>query len=473
MNAFVKSIPFLLAAFSFSGVNAQATYTAQNIGLLSNWDDPSVPAEPVYSIRYNGIWGWDDGNGNEYALIGASSGVYFVNVTVPTAPVVADFVPGHRTNCIWREIKTYGNYAYLVSDDASPNSFQIVDMQYLPDSVHVVHDSNTIFERSHTIFVDGNKLYCGTVKGGVFSSTAAMAVFDLTDPAQPTLLRKLNTDFPNLLPSNQVHDMFVRNDTVYASCGFDGLFIFKHNTAANNFTLHGSITSYPSSGYNHSSALTDDGATLVFMDEVPNGLPVKVYDVSDFSNMTFRSTFQSNVGPTPHNPFMVGKTCYIAYYQDGLQVYDVSNTAQPVRLGYFDTHNQTPWGGPYPSPAYQGAWGAYPYLPSGNVLVSDMQNGLFVLDVSSITTGFDAAVPAGQSLSISPNPVAAGQEVLIKTSGLASLVEISDTRGRVLTSSNAPMETEVRLSTSGLESGLYLVRLTSADGVSVHRLVVR
>lgn len=473
MNIFIRTIPLLLVILSSSGGQAQVNYASQNISLLSNWDDPAVPAEPVYSIRYNGIWGWDDGNGNEYALIGSSSGVYFVNVTVPTAPVVADFVPGHRQNCIWREIKTFGNYAYLVSDDAAPNTFQIVDMQYLPDSVHVVHDSNTIFERSHTIFVDGNKLYCGTVKGGVISGVAAMAVFDLSNPAQPTLLRKLNTDFPTLLSSNQVHDMFVRNDTVYASCGFDGLYIFKHNTAANNFTLHGSITSYPYSGYNHSSALTDDGATLVFMDEVPNGLPVKVFDVSDFSNMTLRSTFQSNVGPTPHNPFMVGKTCYIAYYQDGLQVYDVSNPVQPVRLGYFDTHHQTPIGGPYPSPAYQGAWGAYPYLPSGNVLVSDMQNGLYVLDVSSISTGLASSDLAGHDVFLSPNPVAAGQEVLVRTTAAISRIEISDMRGRFITDMAVVENSDLRISTSGLEPGIYLVRLISGNEVSVRRLVVR
>lgn len=473
MNNLIRTLPLVFAILSVSGSYAQINYASQNISLLSNWDDPAVPAEPVYSIRYNGIWGWEDGNGNEYALIGASSGVYFVNVTVPTAPVLADFVPGHRQNCIWREIKTYGHYAYLVSDDAAPNTFQIVDMQYLPDSVHVVHDSNTIFERSHTIFVDGNKLYCGTVKGGVISGVSAMAVFDLSNPAQPTLLRKLNTDFPTLLSSNQVHDMFVRNDTVYASCGFDGLYVFKHNTAANNFTLHGSITSYPSSGYNHSSALTDDGATLVFMDEVPNGLPVKVYDVSDFSNMSFRSTFQSNVGPTPHNPFMVGKTCYIAYYQDGLQVYDVSDASQPVRLGYFDTHYQTPLGGPYPSPAYQGAWGAYPYLPSGNVLVSDMQNGLYVLDVSSITTGVASANPSDLDISISPNPVAVGQEVQVSTKVTGLLVEITDTHGRLIRSVSTVADSGLRLSTSGLESGLYLVRLVSAGDVAVRRLLVR
>ena len=34
-------------------------------------------------------------------------------------------------------------------------------MQYLPDSVHVVHNGTTYFERSHTLFIDQDKMYCG------------------------------------------------------------------------------------------------------------------------------------------------------------------------------------------------------------------------------------------------------------------------------------------------------------------------
>ncbi|MFN0187954.1 MAG: choice-of-anchor B family protein [Bacteroidia bacterium] len=466
-------ILFTIVHLSSNESNAQGTYTSQNINLLSVWDDASVPPEPTYSIRYNGIWGWDDGLGHEYAIIGSTTGVYFIDVTNPNVPVQVDFVPGRRSGCIWREIKTYDHFAYLVSDDGAPNSFQIVDLQYLPDSVSVVYDGTSIFERSHTIFVDGDKLYTGTVKGGLFASTAALAVFSLSNPVQPTLLRKLNTDFPSLLNSNQVHDMFVRNDTVYASCGYDGLFLFKYNTVANNFTLSASLTTYPSQGYNHSSALTDDGSTLVFMDEVPNGLPVKVLDVSNFSNLTMKSTFSSNVGPTPHNPFMVGTTCYIAYYQDGLQVYDVSVPTAPVRLGYFDTHNQTAFGGPYPSPAYQGAWGAYPYFPSGNVIVSDMQNGLFVLDPSPMFTSINE-INNSNTFSLYPNPSAENEFVSIKLNQAPTenvRLELTDLQGKVLMTELKSGQ-NFSFSTKGMSSGLYFVSIISQEGRSVKKLVI-
>lgn len=473
MKKFAYSLGlFMLIMLTAHNVSAQV-YDFQNISLLSRWDDPSIPPEPVYSIRYNGIWGWDDGNGNEYAIIGASNGVYFINVTDPVNPVVADFVPGRRDSCIWREIKTFGQYAYLISDDSPPNSFQIVDLQYLPDSVSVVYDDNTLFERAHTMWVDGNKLYCALVKGGQFTYSP-MTVFSLANPTLPTVIRQLELDVPSLA-SGQVHDMFVRNDTVYASAAFQGLYILRLNNTSNQFSIEATLTTYPQQGYNHSSALTDDGNTLVFMDEVPAGLGVKVLDVSDFSNLTIKTVFQSNVGPTPHNPFIIGKTCFIAYYQDGLQVYDVSDPANPVRLGYFDTHFQTAMGGPYSNPPYAGAWGAYPFLPSGNVLVSDMQNGLYVLDVSALSTGLpQPSTPEEPGFSIYPNPVSQGAEIIVQQAvpGPDNVdLRICDLQGREVYTAVFSGQ-KFTLKDIGLNKGIYLVSLESKGHKSLRKLVV-
>lgn len=466
----------LSVAFGLLSLNVSAqTYDAQNISLHANWNDSTIVAEPFYGIRYNGIWGWADGLGREYALIGATNGVHVVDVTNSTNPVRVDFVPGRRSGCIWREIKTYQNYAYLISDDNSPNSLQIIDLQYLPDSVSVVYDSDSLFERAHTLFVDGDRLYCGIVKGGLINGQSSMSVYSLSNPVNPSFLRDLDTDFPTLLNNQQVHDMFVKNDTVYASCAFDGLFIFRYNPVGNNYTQLGSITLYPQQGYNHSSALTADGNTLVFMDEVPTGLACKVMDVSDFSNLTITSTFQSNVGPTPHNPFMVENTCYIAYYQDGLQVYDVSNPALPVRVGYFDTQYQTPMGGPYTGQSYSGAWGAYPYLPSGNVLVSDMQNGLYVLDVSQITTALNE-VKEAQSLRIWPNPAEANGVVQIQLpEGVKGTFNyrLSDLSGRLMASGSFN-GVRFELNTDEYSSGMYTISVENQDGLRlIEKLMVR
>lgn len=447
-------------------------YEQQNISLLSNWNDTTIVAEPFYGIRYNGIWGWEDGAGREYALIGATNGVHIVDVTIPTAASRVDFVPGRRSGCIWREIKTYQHYAYLISDDNAPNSFQIIDLQYLPDSVSLVYDSDSLFQRAHTLFVDGNKLYCGIVKGGITSGTSSMSVYSLNNPVNPSFLRDVDTDYGAVFTNQQVHDMFVRNDTVYASAAFDGLFILKYDSAGNQFNMLGSLTSYPSQGYNHSSALTDDSRTLVFMDEVPAGLPVKVLDVQDLSNLTVTATFQSNAGPTPHNPFIVGNRCYIAYYQDGLQVYDVSDPYHPVRIGYFDTQYQTAQGGPYTGQAYSGAWGAYPYLSSGNVLVSDMQNGLYVLDASQLTALEDEAAAIG--FGVYPNPADENSAIRIRLkNGETGSLQVYDITGRQVMEKVAISSSSYDLEPGLLSSGLYLLEVQSKGATAVQKLIIR
>ena len=459
-------ISFLL----FLAVSTQAqVYQSLNMNLQSNWNDSSVIAEPAYGIKYNGIWGYE-ASGREYALIGSTAGVYFIDITNPQSPVKSDFVAGRRGACIWREIKTYSHYAYLISDDQSPNSFQIVDLQYLPDSVHIVADYSSLFERGHTLFVDGNKLYVGLVRGGQFTQNASMAVFSLNNPEVPVYLRSINDDYPTLLPGNQVHDMFVRDDTVYASCGYDGLFIFTYDSIANHFQLINSLTSYPSQGYNHSSALADNGV-LVFMDEVPSGLPIKVLDVSDLQNLTVTSTFSSNPIVTPHNPFIIGNTCYIAYYLDGLQVYDVSDPYNPIRTAYFDTHYQEPLGGPYPSLAYQGAWGAYPFFSSGNIAVSDMQNGLFVLNQTSSGIN-NLSLNEG---TVYPNPVSTNQAITISgfNNNQEVMVEIYDVQGNLIFSKSCLSDNTFEIRIPEIANGLYTIKFRNGVVNTCKKLIIR
>lgn len=380
--------------------NAQ-TYDSQNVGMLGQWNNPAQPAEPTYGIKYQGVWGWYQASTNkEYAIIGTSTGTEFIDVTNPATPVECDYIPATHGNLIWHEIKTYQNYVYIVSDDAAPNSFIIADLSYLPDSVHVVRNDNTIFETSHTIYVDGDNLYCGYVRGVNNSFTYSMAVYDLSvDPTTPTLKRHLDQDYAS---PQIVHDMFVRNDTVFASGAFDGLFIFKFNDGTtNDFTELATLPNYPEQGYNHSSFLSNDGNTLIFTDEVPAGRGIKSLDVSDLQNLTINEVFRSNQGDTPHNPYIIGNKLVMANYCDGVQIFSIANPSNVVRIGYFDTDTTINF--PNYTEAYHGCWGAYTDLPSGHLLASDMQNGLYILDISQASAVNNLTASTVQ-LNAFPNP---------------------------------------------------------------------
>lgn len=417
--------------------------------------------------RYSGCWGWFQQNKNkEYAISGTSKGTYFIDITVPSTPTICAYVEGGREGCIWRELKTYSHYCYIVSDDPAPNKFQIVDMQYLPDSVHVVYNDNTYFERAHTIWIDNDKLYTGgvTYTANANPGNSPMNVFSLANPEVPVLLRKLDQDISSTI-ANYVHDMYVRNDTVYASCANQGLQIFKFNHGTtNSFTQLGSYAGYSFAGYNHSSSLTKNGKYLIFCDESPPGLPIHMVDVENLSNIQPIQDVNPYIGTTPHNPYVMDNDfVVVACYQDGLFIYNIADPMHIGVVGYFDTF---PQGGHnvanYNNEDYRGNWGAYPYLPSGNIIAQDMQNGVFILNASlafSSPVGIKTNPNEEVNLMFYPNPVA--DKLAVTYNGhTAATLQLKDMLGRVIYEKQCSGAISEYINVSNFENGSYIVSVT-------------
>lgn len=440
-------------------ITSEAQFSHQNINLLGQFNDSSVVPEPVYGIRYQACWGWvDPANNREYGIIGSTTGTYIIEVSNPTVPVERDYVPGKSSARIWHEYKTYENYLYTIADGGG-NTFQISDLSYLPDSVHLLHDSTNIFESAHTLFIDGRHLYVGSVSYANHNFSA-MNVYSLDDPENPLLLRELGQDYPFI---NHVHDMYVVHDTIFASCGNQGLYIFKYDEVSNQFVQLGSLTTYPDQGYNHSSFLSTDHTTLYMCDEVPVGMAVKVVDVTDLLAPTVVDTFYSNTGATPHNPYVIGDLLVMAYYQDGVFTYDISTPSSPVYNGYFDTHPQNP-AGTYPPSPYQGCWSAFTDLPSGVLLASDMQLGLFVLDISQLT-GIHQPSKSG-NLSVYPNP--ANTEIRLKdfnTENKLSSYKLIDLSGRIVHQGDMTnkMISDFTIDARSIPSGFYFLQVQTEE----------
>jgi choice-of-anchor B domain-containing protein len=358
---------------------------------------------------------------------------------------------------MWHEYKTYRNYLYIISDDVG-TGFQIADLSYLPDSVHILYDSTGLFERAHTIFIDNNKMYLGSVsKGPYFSS---MNVYSLADPVHPTLLRRLDQDFFQI---GVVHDMYVKNDTIYASCGYDGLFIFRYDSIANQFILLSTLQDNTNI-YNHSSALSSDRSTLYVCEELPAGRPVKIVDVAGINAPTLLSTFYSNVGATPHNPEVKGNKLILSYYMDGVYVYDITNATNPVQIGFFDTYPANSPGS-YPTPSNKGCWSTFSGLPSGILLASDMQSGLFVLDVSALI-GVDEF--NDDPVLVFPNPV--NNYLRIRNINPARM-ELYDVSGKLVVSVVSEQE-ETQIDVSAISKGIYILRIHNKDKVLSRKVVL-
>lgn len=469
----MKKIVFALLLLS--GLHAMAqVYQSYNMNFVS-LSHPNIGDVGTDNRRYSGCWGWFQASKNkEYGISGTSNGVYFIDVTSPGSPTVSAFVQGKQGGT-YREIKTYQNYCYVVSDDGPTNKFQIIDMQYLPDSVRVVHNSDTIFPRGHTIWIDQDKLYVGAVT--YTNGFSAMNIYSLATPTAPLLLRKLAQDAPFI---SYVHDMFVRNDTVYASCADQGLYVFQFLNATNTFSLLGSYTGYQSHGYNHSSALSTDGKYLLFCDEVPEGLPIHYVDVQNLGNIQPVKDFHPFNFTTPHNPFIKGNFAFVSCYQDGLHIYNISQPNNINLVGYFDTHPQGGENvGDYGPTGYRGNWGAYPYLPSGNIIANDMQNGMFVLNAApAFTTTIQNPVGIAENkssenqLAFYPNP--ASNRIAIHSNTVGhSEISLTNILGKRLYSKEYEATVNDYLDVHSLENGTYFISITNNYITKTKKLIVQ
>lgn len=314
-------------------------------------------SEITYPYSCSSIWGYVDSLGNEYALVGTYDGVSIVDVTDPDNPEIKFSVP-HSQN-LWREIKTYGHYAYATNEVGG--GLLIIDLGNLPQSVSQTSftytDANgNTQSNGHTLWIDEfGKLY---IFGGLYGVGGA-TIFDLAaDPLNPPFLGKYEQQY--------IHDGFVRGDTLWAGEIYAGkLAIIDVSNPANPVTL---ATVTTPSAFTHNAWPTHDNHYVFTTDEVDNSY-LTSYDVSDLSNITELDRAQSNPGSGAiiHNVHLLNdQFACVAYYKDGVTLFDVSHPDNMIQVGAYDTDPQESGGG------YGGTWGVYPYLPSGNIIASDL-----------------------------------------------------------------------------------------------------
>jgi len=370
-----------ICCLSWSAKSQQALRTS----LVSTFTDPT----PVQNTKYNDVWGYVDAQGREYAIIGTRVSSLFVNVTDPANPtLVTEITNGDNTT--WRDFKTYRDYAYSICDSCNEGMY-VYDLSKLPISVSVVTTVTSEFGRSHNIYIDepNGRLYVVGIPGKI-----DMVVYDIaSNPANPSLLAEV--DFDKILDplSNDdlfyIHDVYVKDNILYASHGYNGYYLWDANDLNNIFSLGDDKYG----GYNHSSWISECGEYAYVAEEVPIGLPLQVVDLNKLQSGNMASNIaqvQDNLEPvspqktqsTFHNPYVLGDLLYISNYEDGLKVYDISDPTDPVLHAYYDTYALNDTTEVYSG--YAGAWGTYPYLPSGNILVSDVTFGLYIIQVAGL-----------------------------------------------------------------------------------------
>ena len=321
-------------------------------------------------IECANIWGYVDTLGNEYALVGTEDGVRIIDVTNPVAPVQKFLVTGNTS--FWREIKTWGKYAFVTTEATSPNpGIQIINLSNLPASVSSKYwrgtgAINNLLNKAHALHIDAGYLY---LYGSNLYGGAPLIVNLMPDPWNPVYMGYCTSGAVNAY----VHDGYVRNDTLYAAHIYGGYFAVWNVTNKSAPVL----VSYQNTPglFTHNAWLTDSSRILLTTDEVSNSF-LASYDITDPYAIVELDRIQSQnpaSGSIVHNTHVKNDFAVSSWYRDGITIVDASRRSNLVTTGWYDCNTALSGNG------FNSVWGVYPFLPSGNIVVSDIEQGLFVL----------------------------------------------------------------------------------------------
>jgi choice-of-anchor B domain-containing protein len=365
------------------------------------------------------IWGWTDRTDprgpQEYALFGLSNGTTFVNVTDPVNPVYVGRLPTATGNSQWRELKTFQNYVYVVSDGNGNHGMQVMDLTRLrqyagtpitfsADTRYFAGNNPGAFSNAHTIYLNEATGY--TYVFGTSTHSGGVHIVNVNNPLNPTFVngyagagyihdgQVVKYHGPDTRFTNQ-EILFGANSRSSGNTNDDTVQIINVNNKA-NLTVLGSAT-HQNARYIHQGWLTPDHKYFLVNDELDEYYSQRtttthVYDVTNLTNPVYKGGWQhpNNSFVIDHNMFIrtdpvYGDLAFSSNYTMGLRVIQLNNLAagSPLmtELAWFDT---------FPADdaerSFNGQWGSYPFFDSGIIVAGDRQNGLFVLqlDLSSV-----------------------------------------------------------------------------------------
>jgi choice-of-anchor B domain-containing protein len=447
----MKQVIFISLLLLIRHVSAQEI---KNVRLLDHWFSDTIMTSSS-QVRFSSCWAFVQ-NGREYGVIGSTEGAHIFELTEQDSLRFVDFVPGRyqSAQAITREYKHYQNYVYAICDEG-PSSLQIMDLSYLPDSVHLVADlQDQNFGKSHNLFIDSlnARLYLTLVNpivNGNEQGIIPMRVYSLANPILPTLLWEGPNDIP------EVHDLYVKNNRAILNCGFDGMRTYDFSDPSNPIYVN-NLSFYPQQGYNHQGWLSPDESTYVFADETA-GLPIKKCRVLPNGQLQVQQFFGTENSPypkTPHNVHITNEFAFVAYYNDGLRIFDLRKNP-PTEIGVYDTYFDNTITNGF---SMWGAWGIHALLPSERILISDRNNGFFLFE-------FDRSkfiIPSTEHVQLYPNPSSIGEEVFVRLPNdeVSEFdVNIVDAKGNLVANLEIQQQSYAHLPVD-LAAGCYFIRVT-------------
>ena len=408
----------------------------------------------------NDSWGWTDPtNGKEYALVGLDNGTAFIDISDPVNAIYLGKLATHTSPSIWRDIKVYNNYAFIVSE-AGGHGMQVFDLTRLrnvanPPETFTEDAHYNAFGSAHNIVINEETGFAYAVGTGTFNGGPHF--INIANPLNPTPAGGYSN-------SGYTHDAQViiydgpdadyQGQEIYVGSN-ENQVVIVDVTNKNNPQLISTIN-YGSVDYTHQSWLTEDRSFLLIGDELDEnafGFNTRtiVANVADLDNPFYFFQYFGNIASIDHNGYVKGDRYYLANYSGGMRVIDISNIAnqQMTEIGYFDTFPAND------NVNFNGTWNVYPYFASGNIVISG--EGGFTLVKSE---NFGLEDQDIQAFTMSPNP-ANDFVVLRSASTPINSIVVHNLLGQEVLSLNGFDQQEFNLDISHLNSGVYMITINN------------
>ena len=467
-------------AFPCSNIDLMAFMPIDSIGGRRSFD-----GKPLTAL--NDIWGWTDPEtGKEYAIVGRTDGTSFVDITDPQKPIYLGNLPSHNDQySTWRDVKTIDHYALIVMDltPTALHGMQVFDLHELRsvgDSPAAFSETAHFagFEQAHNIVVNAESKYAYAVGT---RECPGLYMIDVENPIEPEYSGCFADGRTGRRGDGYTHDAqcviyhgpdseYTGQEICFAANETHVLIADLSNKSAPK-TI--SFAEYPANAYAHQGWLTEDHRYFLQddeLDELRAGIQntrTLIWDVTELGDPILAGTYLAETRSIDHNQYTRGNRVFQSNYTSGLRILDITDPAHPEEVGFFDTFPA------HDSAEFSGAWSNYPYFESGNVVVSSIDEGLFVVrsTLGADVSAEDDELPDGFALLPSyPNPFNPQSTIALRVDQPQHVrVAVFDARGKEVAELfsgfvDEPGRKEFIFAADGLSSGVYFVRAFGASG---------
>ncbi|MEN0050596.1 MAG: choice-of-anchor B family protein [Bacteroidota bacterium] len=374
LNAQINCVNDTAGVYPCNQINLQGQLTLSELGATGDGND---------------IWGWTDTTtGKEYALVGLNNGTAFVDVSDPTNPIRLGNLPTNSSNSSWRDIKVVDNYAYIVSE-ASNHGMQVFDLTRLRNvnnpPVTFTNDGILNFgsiQRAHNIVANEEAGFVYLVGTSSYGNGGITTV-DISDPSNPSVISNYGSDgysHDALCVHYRGPDQEHIGKELCIGLNENEFVVLDMSDKDNIQKI--SEDSYDNFGYVHQGWLTDDHRYLLINDETDESSTqntrTHLFDLQDLDNPVYLGFHEHSTPAIDHNLYVKGRYAYLSNYRAGLRIMDLIDieNGNLVEKAYFDVYPAND------ARAYTGSWSNYPYFKSGNIIISSIDEGLFVVKPS-------------------------------------------------------------------------------------------